>query len=628
MIRIKTVAKKFSSLFVRASVSSSRVSPKEEMMPIRSVTKVKTCLRLLKIVLTLHVTGSGLLEILKDAIKLLGIQDVRNLGGTESLLDQIKSFHTAALEFDLNKNGSRRQFVLRSITRNHRKLGQELEKPWNTNLTSERVDQVREKSTEVEKELMGSGGQFVFRLATPRKEKASFTCSDCSANFSSWRVYKNHVKKKHSKAVEGQGPKVTCLLPHGRGTRVTNKHSMDQICSHLQSVHKIAKPSKDHEFRGFKSFDGEKTWEPVFLLESEPDPTMDSGATSFENKAVKTREFKTTASSSTTRPSNEDGDLNLDKSEVYSMETASSSFKRKLSFNAAPSTSLSTTTCTSGEDTEDGGSTPCLKVADYEKQTGEEDGLDELFLCPNSGEKVEPELQKEREDDKKKQTGDTVLAELVFDVNSGEKIEPELEKETGIDHQVDLDWEIDDEISASYEEHLMDDENMEDPEHGDLKLDDDSDIEPEDTEEFTKQRLQTKKDRYIERRHLAPGHPANSGPNKKFIEDFVKMVIKYSKTKNEKSSTISLSTALLFRHPDSFLMYQLRSDPTFSLDKLICFKDEVNLVELCDPSPWIDEIGGDSGKLNPIREAFIKKKLKNDICHLRGGVIFYKMSSF
>ena len=305
----------------------------------------------------------------------------------------------------------------------------------------------------------------------------------------------------------------------------------------------------------------------------------------------------------------------VDDSNLESEETASSSLKRKLSFTA-PSTALSTTTHTSSEDTEDSKSTPCLKVADNEKQTEEEEGLDELFLCPNSREKVEPEPQKESEDDNKKQTGETVLAELVFDVNSGEKIEPELEKETGIDHQVDLDWEIDDEISASYEEHLMDDENEEDPAHSDIKLDYDSDIEPEDTDEFTKQRLQTKKDRYVERRHLAPGHPANSGPNKKFIEDFVKMVIRYSKTKNEKSSTISLSTALLFRHPDSFLMYQIRSDPTFSLDKLICFKDEINLVELSDPSPWIDEIGGDSGKLNPIRRKEMYKAFKRLIVFL------------
>ena len=32
------------------------------------------------------------------------------------------------------------------------------------------------------------------------------------------------------------------------------------------------KPSKDHEFRGFESFDFEATFRPVFLIESEPDP--------------------------------------------------------------------------------------------------------------------------------------------------------------------------------------------------------------------------------------------------------------------------------------------------------------------------------------------------------------------
>ena len=57
-------------------------------------------------------------------------------------------------------------------------------------------------------------------------------------------------------------------------------------------------------------------------------------------------------------------------------------------------------------------------------------------------------------------------------------------------------------------------------------------------------------------------------------------------------------------------MYKIRADPSFSLDKLLCFNDEVTLVVLKDPSSWIDEIGGESGKDNPIRRKEMYKAYK------------------
>ena len=550
---------------MRALVRLSRVSPKRDPLPILSVTKVKNnVFRSFKncFISCSYDTGSGLLEILKDAVQNLGVIDVRYIGGGESVLDQIKSFHTAALQFDLNENGSRRQFVLRSITRFHRQLTQDLAKPWNVSLASRGEKLTVE--TQGSGSASGSNDKIKFRLATPLKEKTSFTCSDCGTNFSSWRGYKNHVKKKHNKVVEGQGPKVTCLLPHGRGTRVTDKHSMDQICSHLLLVHKIAKPTKNHEFRGFKSLDGEKTWEPVFLLDTDPDPSMDSlhGSNSASTKVNRVLNFDT-------------DDKVVDKAPEDELQqgtsSSSSSTNCKVSCTAATFGASSTIIQPFHQDTD---MTPAERIDSM--QTAEE-------------ELIRVELIVDTEDNE----------------NLGERVEPETEK------PVALDWEVDDEICASFEEHLMDSEKEEYPSEFSLALDDgDSDIESEDTAIFTKQRLQTKKDRYAERRHLTPEHPANTERNKAFIEDFVKMVIRYSKSKNEKSSTIDLSTALLFRHPDSFLLHQIKKNPTFSLDKLLSFQDEASFVELKDPSSWIDEIGGENGKENPIRRKEMYKAYK------------------
>ena len=234
-------------------------------------------------------SGSTLLELIKSAINNIGIKDVRKIdtaAGSESLMDKIQAFHTAALEFDLNENGLRRQFVIRSITRNHQKVTQLLNKPWNVDLSQTAAADNT------------SGRSITFRLATPLKQREIYSCSDCGKVFSNWKIFKGHVKKKHDKIVDGEGPKVTCLLPHKRGTRVTDRHPMDQICSHLFSYHGIPKPSKNHNFRGHKSKDGGENWEPVFLLSSEPDPISTHSSSQKPSgepsSAVKTLDFEST----------------------------------------------------------------------------------------------------------------------------------------------------------------------------------------------------------------------------------------------------------------------------------------------------------------------------------------------
>ena len=477
--------------------------------------------------------------------------------GSGSLMDQVQSFHTAALEFDLNENGSRRQFVLRSITRNHQKVSQLLNKPWNVDISlAPVVNDV-------------SDATFTFRLASPLKERANYSCSDCGKPFSNWKMYKNHTKKKHDKVVDGQGPKVTCLLPHGRGTRVTDKHPMDQIASHLASVHKISKPTKDHKFRGFQSKDGELTWEPVFLLDSEPDPiSTTSSAEKSRGKSV----TETVPSSAEKSPG---------KSVTETVKKAESCSRDKDDYD--------------GHDNEENEPTDKMDS---------EDGAAMISHIQVPGKIIDSDANMDHQTEKTEGEGSNDKEESQIETGTSKK---PLIEEPQKHFESDL-WEIDDEICSSFEERLKEPEVVYD---GIPELEeDDSDLEEEDTAEYTNQRIKTKRDRYVERTHLRPGHPANEDENKLFIENFVQFVVQHSTTMNEKSSTISLSTALLFRHPDSFLVFSRKSNPSFSLQNLLCFKDEANLIELRDPSDWVNDIGGQDGRQNCIRRKEMYKAYK------------------
>ena len=156
----------------------------------------------------------------------------------------IKSAKKFALE-----NDKKMGFVFKMILKNCDKLNNLLDKPWNSSLVTgdSEVGNVNAADDEVCATASASDGaaeknkpeaSYTFKLATPLKEKPSFSCQEieCSYTVSNYRVYKDHMKKKHGKPVTIDVPKVKCLLPHQRGTRVNTRHPMDYICTHLKTV--------------------------------------------------------------------------------------------------------------------------------------------------------------------------------------------------------------------------------------------------------------------------------------------------------------------------------------------------------------------------------------------------------
>ena len=140
------------------------------------------------------------------------------------------SFHSAAQIFTADKD-LKVSFLLRKITENHQTLLDLLNKPWNSELKVEKIEAVKKDPS------APGDGEYHFKLATPLKVKASYSCDDCEYTVSNHVVFKRHVKAKHDKIVKVNAPKVTCMLPHPqRGTRVSNQHTMDQIGAHLKQV--------------------------------------------------------------------------------------------------------------------------------------------------------------------------------------------------------------------------------------------------------------------------------------------------------------------------------------------------------------------------------------------------------
>ena len=176
-------------------------------------------------------SGCALIDSFSLAAANLGTVDIRHLDKEGlPLQGQIQSFLASALQFSQDKH-LKISFLLGKIKENGEKLDELLNKPWNLQLRATDIIPVDKKTAVV------GGDNYIFYLASPLKEKASFSCEDCPYSVSNHVVFKRHVKAKHGKVIKVDAPKVICRLPHKQGgTRVTDRHTMDQICTHLKQV--------------------------------------------------------------------------------------------------------------------------------------------------------------------------------------------------------------------------------------------------------------------------------------------------------------------------------------------------------------------------------------------------------
>ena len=386
-----------------------------------------------------------------------------------------------------------------------------------------------------------------------------------------------------------------------------------------------------HQFRGHESFDGGKTWSPSFRLNNEPDPCDrasfgpgpstskaegEKGEPEKHKQSTILQFFQKTGNSNVKGPQETEKDPDGYGNEVDETvgESKLDDINRNLSIAQQQGIEIAIVDNVKEMEVSVEDNVDSFKIVDEEKVDSEKpkafkdvsiehkDSVDVKLILP-CGLSMEP--------------AETPLSAPASASAPRESAPPPASSPTPA--PTTAAWSsalsptpsspaMASSSAAPDDEHLK---NVEDESAFNLLIEEDSDVEDEDSEEYTQRRLQNKRNRYQKRRNTSfNGNPADDASNKLFIEDFVQHVVRNSSTMNNNSSTVSLSTSLLFRHDDSFLVYTKKRNPTFSLNNLICFQDEENFTELKDPSSWIDDISGEDGRQNPIRRKEMYKAYK------------------
>ena len=140
-------------------------------------------------------------------------------------------------------------------------------------------------------------------------------------------------------------------------------------------------------------------------------------------------------------------------------------------------------------------------------------------------------------------------------------------------------------------------------------LSDFSDIEDDDSPDYTQHRIERRLYRY----HMRREEPENNDlckreGNMEIIEDFSKFVLGKNLSRNKKKSNIDKSVGHVAGYEDSLLEFLTKKQPDFTLSRLIAFKDKNIFVKLTDPLlDWIKDTAGESGLENASRQ---REKLK------------------
>ena len=136
-----------------------------------------------------------------------------------------------------------------------------------------------------------------------------------------------------------------------------------------------------------------------------------------------------------------------------------------------------------------------------------------------------------------------------------------------------------------------------------LDLQQDSDIDDDDEEDFTKNRLDNKTRRYSKRMQpeIYEKEAWEEEDNITIMEEFDDYLktYKYATNANKDSSTYSFSLGHMFKYHDSYLNFHTKLDPEFNFKRVVSFTSP-GYVQLSEPLTWMNSIAG-SGQENARR---------------------------
>ena len=129
----------------------------------------------------------------------------------------------------------------------------------------------------------------------------------------------------------------------------------------------------------------------------------------------------------------------------------------------------------------------------------------------------------------------------------------------------------------------------------------DTDYEMDDDEEFTNHRLEMKKVRRLKRNISTAYQEVSERPgNEKIITNFKEFLVR--QCHDESKSTVSLTMGHMFYYNDSWLHLMTSKDRSFTLDRLLDFKNSRNFITTSSPLNWLAVTGGPTGKDQPSRQ--------------------------
>ena len=170
---------------------------------------------------------SGLLDLLEEVKDDLGERDVRETRG-RNIIEEIETVLAEVKMFDDENNGSKSHGVLNIGIKKTKELEKMISALWNTSLGPE--SSVKESNP---------SGDWVFHKPSPLKNKTEYKCpaDGCGSVYTNGMAFRRHLRaKNHGDPKEVVIPLVTCRMPHNKGTRAKEKHTMDQIGAHLYNV--------------------------------------------------------------------------------------------------------------------------------------------------------------------------------------------------------------------------------------------------------------------------------------------------------------------------------------------------------------------------------------------------------
>lgn len=140
-------------------------------------------------------------------------------------------------------------------------------------------------------------------------------------------------------------------------------------------------------------------------------------------------------------------------------------------------------------------------------------------------------------------------------------------------------------------------------------LQDFSDIDDEDSADYTETRIKNRLYRYhLRETESKPEDLCNHEDNKEFIRECTEFILKKNLSRKIKKSNLDKSLGHLFTYPDCLLNFLAEKHDNFNLRRLVAFKDKNQFLQLKDPMlGWIKRTGGESGLENPSRQ---KEQLK------------------